>query len=122
MGTGSIRISPDSLVDVPDGDRLLTEIVAIEALIRDDKDPPTTLGKWYVDNLQIVEPVFLLGDLTRDGEINLNDFATFAACFGASGTNVPPACSAEDAVLSDLTGDGSVNLADFSIFAGNFGQ
>ena len=122
MGTGSVRISPGSLIDVPDGDRNLTEIVAIEALIRDDKDPPTTRGKWYVDNLRVAEPVLTPGDLTGDGVVNLADFATFAGCFGATATSSPPSCSAEDAIASDFNGDGTVNLTDFSTFAGNFGQ
>ncbi len=56
MGRTAARLSPASLSDVPDGDRLLTEIAAIEVFIQDGDDPPTTLGKWYIDNLRIVEP------------------------------------------------------------------
>jgi hypothetical protein len=49
-----------------------------------------------------------------DGVTNLNDFATFAACF-----NSPPV---DACVCSDLTGDGVINLNDFATFAGLFNQ
>jgi hypothetical protein len=56
MGQGFLRLSPQSLLDVPDGDRLLTEIAAVEVLIQDVDNPPTTFGKWYIDNLRVIEP------------------------------------------------------------------
>ncbi|MHC5110806.1 MAG: hypothetical protein ACYTHJ_13125 [Planctomycetota bacterium] len=57
MGADQLRISPDSLVDgVPIGDGLLTGIVAHECFIQDDDNPPTSFGKWYIDDLRIVEP------------------------------------------------------------------
>ena len=53
-------------------------------------------------------------DLTENGVTNLEDFATFAACFD---TLPVGGC-----VCSDLTGDGVINLSDFATFAGLFGQ
>ena len=62
-----------------------------------------------------------LGDLDRNGLVNLLDFATFANCFGVS-TGVPSgSCSDLEAHLSDMDGNGTVNLNDFATFAGDFG-
>jgi uncharacterized protein (DUF362 family) len=60
------------------------------------------------------------GDLTRDGRVNLMDFATFANCFGSPVASPPEGCSAEDAQGSDLDGDGVIDLGDFASFAANF--
>jgi glucose/arabinose dehydrogenase len=56
------------------------------------------------------------GDIAGDGgTVNLDDFATFAVCFGRS---LPAgACPLQSLVCSDLDGNGTVNLADFSTFA-----
>ncbi|UCG32357.1 MAG: hypothetical protein JSU68_11900, partial [Phycisphaerales bacterium] len=60
------------------------------------------------------------GDIDRSGgPVDLNDFATFALCFGLAG----PAgdCSADDFACSDLDGSGDVALSDFATFALWFG-
>jgi len=57
MGRSIIRLSPDSLVDgQPIGDGLLTEIAAMESFIQDADDPPTSFGKWYIDDVRIIQP------------------------------------------------------------------
>ena len=57
------------------------------------------------------------GDLNDSGgPVNLQDFATFANCFGLLPSNVP------DCVCSDLNGDLIIDLNDFSTFALNFDQ
>lgn len=57
MGADIIRLSPDSIVDgQPIGDGLLTEIAAIECLIQDADNPPTSFGKWYIDDVRVIEP------------------------------------------------------------------
>ncbi|MFQ5463154.1 MAG: hypothetical protein ACE5E5_11085 [Phycisphaerae bacterium] len=57
MGRSIIRLSPDSLVNgQPAGDGLLTEIAAIESFIQDADDPPTSFGKWYIDDVRIIQP------------------------------------------------------------------
>ncbi len=57
MGQTFLRLSSQSIVDgQPIGDGLLTEIAATETFIQDDDDPPTTFGKWYIDNLRVREP------------------------------------------------------------------
>ena len=63
-----------------------------------------------------------LGDVNRDGHVNLTDFSTFAVCFGVSVDAPWPSCSQLSAAQSDLDGDGTVDLADFSTFAVNFGR
>lgn len=61
-----------------------------------------------------------LGDLDRNGRVNLLDFATFARCFGVTVDNPAGACSDQEAMLSDLDGDGAVTLNDFATLAVNF--
>ncbi len=57
MGQSIVRLSDDSLVDgQPVGDGLLTEIAAIECFIQDADNPPTSFGKWYIDDIRIVQP------------------------------------------------------------------
>jgi hypothetical protein len=70
--------------------------------------------------IQVVWPP-TLGDFDLDGDVDLNDFATFALCFaGAAVTVEPPGCGPEDFDATDLDGDGDVDLGDFSTFATNF--
>ena len=54
----------------------------------------------------------LVGDVNDNGVVNLLDFNTLKANFGA---DVYPLSD------GDLDGDGAVSLADFSILKGNFG-
>lgn len=113
VGQGMVRIDPASLDEVPDGDRLLTEIVAFEMLIQDDDDPPTGEGKWYIDNLRISEtdaaPV--VGDADGDGDVDLQDVAAFLLCYsGPFGGPPPPECE-----VFDLDADSDVDFADFAL-------
>jgi hypothetical protein len=71
------------------------------------------------ENPVIIETGFVPGDLDHDGDVDLNDFGTFANCFGLFAPS-PPACSAGDLFGSDLNGDGNVDLDDFALFALNF--
>lgn len=57
MGMDIIRLSPESIENgAPIGDGLLTEIAATEYFIQDDDNPPTSFGKWYVDDVRMIEP------------------------------------------------------------------
>lgn len=38
------------------------------------------------------QPTGITGDFNCDNRVDLSDFATFAVCFGASGTYIPPGC------------------------------
>ncbi len=61
------------------------------------------------------------GDLDLNGTVELNDFATFAVCFGGTGvTEPPPGCSWADFYKADTNDDGSVDLTDFATFATNY--
>lgn len=119
VGVGMVRIDPDSLIEVPNGDRLLTEIVAFEMLIQDEDDPPTGSGKWYIDDLRIVEPPVdhPPGDLDSDGDVDLADAAILVGCLGAFDLGGADACAP-----ADLHVDGNVDMADFgelqTLFAG----
>lgn len=109
VGSGLIGLDPRSLDDVPDGDRLLTEIAAVEVLIQDEDDPPTTFGKWYIDDLRIIEPPVSSreGDFDEDGDVDLADFARLYDCMRGPGTPVEGDCTA-----ADLDSDSDVDLAD----------
>jgi endonuclease/exonuclease/phosphatase family metal-dependent hydrolase len=54
------------------------------------------------------------GDLTNDGFVNLDDFATFATCFALDSPLLD--CDAAEFACCDLTGDGRVDLDDFTTF------
>jgi len=58
---------------------------------------------------------FTCGDINSDGAVNLNDFSSFAVCFGRE-----PAVS-QACVCSDINADGFVSLIDFATFALIFG-
>ena len=113
QGQNIIRISPESLTDVPDGDRLLTEIAAIDALIQDEDDPPTTVGKWYVDYLRIIEPASasVPGDGDFDGDVDVDDFALLHDCLVGPGGPLLDQCD-----VFDGDADGDVDLADVGWF------
>jgi len=61
------------------------------------------------------------GDYDGDGDVDLNDFATFALCYrGPSVTTPPHGCSEQEFSCSDFDGDGDADLADFATFALRF--
>ncbi|MCH7701805.1 MAG: hypothetical protein IID37_08960 [Planctomycetes bacterium] len=119
QGQNLIQISPESLIDVPDGDRLLTEIVAIEVFIQDTDDPPTTVGKWYVDNLRIIEPVggSPPGDWDGDGDVDLDDYSAYLSCVGGPDQPIQDECA-----VFDADSDGDVDLVDFGELQVAMGQ
>ncbi|UCG32104.1 MAG: hypothetical protein JSU68_10605 [Phycisphaerales bacterium] len=57
------------------------------------------------------------GDIDLDGDVDLNDFATFAFCYGSQRTALTPGCSPIQFGRCDLDQSGSVNLSDFATFA-----
>jgi hypothetical protein len=60
---------------------------------------------------------FTCGDIDGSGGlVDLNDFATFALCFGLAAPN-PSGCPAEALGCSDLDGNSLVDLNDFATFA-----
>lgn len=57
------------------------------------------------------------GDLDGDGDVDLADFALFAACLGGPDATEPPAeCDPADFTNADLENDSDVDLADFAAF------
>lgn len=116
MGRSIVRLAPESLHEVPDGNRLLTEIAAVEVLIQDTDDPPDAVGKWYIDFLKIEEPGnFIPGDFDGDNDVDIVDFSTFTGCFAGAGAEPPLGCEP-----ADFDGDRDVDIVDFSTFATNF--
>jgi hypothetical protein len=115
-GEHLIQIDPESLTEVPDGNRLLTEIVAFEMLIQDVDSPPTSFGDWYIDNLRIIEPPVgaggIPGDSDGDDDVDLVDFAAFQLCYtGSSAGPVDENCQ-----TFDFDDDTDVDLTDFGAF------
>jgi hypothetical protein len=97
---------------VPDGDRLLTDIVAIEVLVQDPDDPPTTFGDWYVDYLRIIEPVAaMFGDADDDGDVDYADWTALADCVAGPDLQMPLNCE-----IFDGDADGDVDLSDCAAF------
>jgi hypothetical protein len=118
QGDDIVRIMPESLVNVPDGDRLLTEIAAMEVLIQDTDDPPTTIGNWYVDYLRITEPGSgAPGDWDGDGDVDLQDYAEFAGCL--VGPSLAPSAPCN---VFDFDADSDIDAADYGAFQSALGS
>jgi len=97
MGDDVIRISPESFIKVPNGDRLLTEIAAIEVFIQDCDNPPTTAGKWYIDYLRVIEPPPPIPfDGNGDGVVDGEDYALMSDCLLGPQVEVGAQCSPFD--------------------------
>lgn len=113
VGNGLVRIAPDTISDVPNGDRLLTEIVAFEVLIQDENNPPAGEGKWYIDNLRIREPVAadVPGDADGDGDVDAFDMVAYVDC--DTGPQTPTVSGCEE---FDFDHDGDVDFSDFAAF------
>lgn len=60
------------------------------------------------------------GDLSGDGLVELDDFATFAVCYLATATYLPPNCTPNSYLCADFDGDGTVSLPDFATFSAIF--
>lgn len=72
-------------------------------------------GNYAIGTLQVT--VYARGDLDRDGDVDVDDFAIFAGCIAGPGvTTPPPGCDPDDFANADMDGDSDVDLADFSQF------
>ena len=61
------------------------------------------------------------GDLDQDGDVDIDDFNTFAGCMaGPDVTTPPPGCDPTDFANADLNVDGDVDLGDFAAFQSAF--
>ena len=56
--------------------------------------------------------VNLMGDINRNGVVNITDFSIFVARFGYTCTDC----------LEDIDGNGVVNISDFSVFSSQYAQ
>jgi hypothetical protein len=76
----------------------------------------------YNDGFTIISPCYnTCGDINGNGgPLDLNDFSTFARCFGETGPTAN--CTADEFACSDMNNSGKVDLEDFSTFATFFGQ
>ncbi|UCG32482.1 MAG: hypothetical protein JSU68_12545 [Phycisphaerales bacterium] len=84
-------------------------------------DGSNTYPGWNIDDVGIwgVLPLEgLPGDFDADGNVDLNDFATFANCYHGSAITVPPgSCSQSEFEACDMDDDLDVDLGDFATFA-----
>ncbi|UCG17224.1 MAG: hypothetical protein JSV19_04175 [Phycisphaerales bacterium] len=61
-------------------------------------------------------------DFDQDGDVDLGDFAVFAACIAGPGETAPPVeCTQQQFDMADLEGDDDVDLRDFTVFQQAFG-
>jgi hypothetical protein len=81
---------------------------------------PTGLGRtycgWNIDDIRLMAFVCqegILGDLDNDGDVDLADFADFAACLTGPDAGLDEGCQ-----LADFDHDNDVDLHDFAAFAG----
>ncbi|MCK4340713.1 MAG: Ig-like domain-containing protein [Phycisphaerae bacterium] len=63
----------------------------------------------------------LPGDFDHDGDVDIDDFNTFAECLaGPDVFDPPPGCNPGDFINADLDGDSDVDLVDFVTFQESF--
>jgi hypothetical protein len=98
---------------VPPG--VTTDLDGKPRFIDDPDTPDTGLGTPPIVDMGAYEFPGRAGDFDGDGDVDLNDFATFALCY--TGAAVPPAPGCEPC---DLDADNDVDLGDFATFAANF--
>lgn len=80
-----------------------------------------TGGLFYAEEHFYLQVLPAPGDLDQDGDVDLADHATFAACMGGPGqSSPPPGCTPEDFQAADLDGDSDVDLEDSASFATHF--
>lgn len=106
----SAEVLPDS-TDVNDN-------VVIEARIPWDLDKLTRIVpvECHVDMGAYENQCICIGDIDRDGDIDLQDPANLLSCFGTAGVSCSDPC-----YLSDLDCNGSVELQDLSNLLSSFG-
>jgi hypothetical protein len=86
---------------------------------------------WGDENVQVGALIFsytcevnalfdatLVGDLDRDDDVDLSDFAVFQNCYG--GPNNPPAGGCPEPDFADMDGDNDVDVADFAALSRNY--
>jgi hypothetical protein len=114
----------------------LAEITETEVVILDSVGPQCNTVVWdgTIPNTDVTgtlgsvavtilggQPTCVCGDIDGSaGFVDLNDFATFAICFGLSAPN-PPGCDALAFVCSDMDANNQVDLNDFATFAVTYG-
>jgi hypothetical protein len=78
---------------------------------------PTDFGwqycGWNIDDVEVVgcacdDP--LIGDLDRDGDVDVRDLELLADCLGGPDVAYTPECA-----VADLTADAQVDLMDFAL-------
>ena len=77
-----------------------------------------TMHAGIIPPLALAAVSFPCGDFDEDGDVDLDDFGSFAACYNGSARPPAPACP--PGVDADCDGDGDVDLDDFGIFAANY--
>ncbi len=77
-------------------------------------DPLFIRGYGLIDVMAAIEMTFL-GDVDRDGDTDLTDYALLADCLGGPGVALLPGCE-----NTDLDGDGDADMDDFLLLDSGF--
>jgi hypothetical protein len=130
VGVGSAQVVAEGSFSAPSTPGLY-EIQLESAVVRvlDAINAPPECSPVSPATITMTSPSFqftvqelgcICGDINQSGgAVNLDDFATFAVCYGASSPT--PACDAAAFNCTDMDGNGAVNLDDFATFANFFG-
>ena len=73
--------------------------------------PDGALSSPLIENGEVTKPPQLVGDVNKDGVVNIQDLVLVGANFGNTGENI-----------ADVNGDGVVNIVDLVKVAGAFGN
>ena len=103
-GDGTLATITFEVVEVKASTVTLSEVALVDPDGRDFRHP-------QIENGEVTEPPQLVGDVNKDGVVNIFDLVRVAGHFGQAGDD-----------STDVNGDGVVNIFDLVLVAGAFGN
>ena len=102
-GDGTLATITFEVVEVKASTVTLSEVTLV--------NPDGDLSSPLVENGEVIEPAQLVGDVNKDGVVNILDLVLVGSNFGQTGEN-----------RADVNEDGVVNIVDLVLVAGAFGN